>query len=60
MSKNLHDPSSAERPPSRNDRMSKSGNAGAPPSEDPRESDRQGLSTTQAFDEEGAGIAPKE
>ncbi|MEA3037590.1 MAG: hypothetical protein QOE79_103 [Sphingomonadales bacterium] len=45
--KNPHDPDASDRPPDRK--------TGGPPAEDAQEP-----STTEAFDEEGAGIAPKE
>jgi hypothetical protein len=72
MSKNLYDPGSAERPLNQNNPMAddagdgsrrsdtpgRGGGSGA--AETPPESDAQDPSTIEAFDEEGAGIAPKE
>jgi hypothetical protein len=72
MSKNLHNPDSADRPLNQNNQMSDDpgdgsrrsdtvGRAGAPTrAEKPPEQDEQDQSTIEAFGEEGAGIAPKE
>jgi len=70
MSKTLNDPESTERPlnpngppshgPSDGSRRSETPGREGATSRDSSEGDEQGQSTIEAFDEEGAGIAPKE
>ena len=71
MSKNLHNPDSAERPLNQNNQMSDDpgdgsrksfnlGKDGSTPAEKAPEQDQQDQSTIEAFGEEGAGIAAKE
>jgi hypothetical protein len=72
MSKNLHNPDSADRPLNQNNQMSDDPGDGSRRSntlgrdghrtaaEKPPAGDDQDQSTIEAFGEEGAGIAPKE
>jgi hypothetical protein len=72
MSKNLHDPDSADRPLNQNNQMSDDPGDGSRRSdtlgrdgartaaETAPAQDEQDQSTIEAFGEEGAGIAPKE
>jgi hypothetical protein len=60
MSNNLHDPDSAGRPIDHNNRMPDDPGGGGTGAKRPPAGEGQGESAIEAFDEEGAGIAPKE